>query len=153
MALYVIATFEHNANLELALTELEENGIARDRLLAVPLEKRKEKKMLFDSIHRSDGHSTLDLGAILGTCLMLLGAIYGFELAWGPILWGLIGAVSGILLGIAAKYFIIMRLNSGKYRRIASEVVVMIRCEEQQWETVEQILWDNTALGVSKLMR
>ncbi|WP_274363774.1 hypothetical protein [Paenibacillus thermotolerans] len=149
----MIATFDQNIYLELALTELEEIGIARDRMLAVTLEKRKEKRMVFDTLHRSDGYSILDLAAILGTCFMLLGAIYGFELAWGPIIWGIIGAASGVLLGFAIKYYIIRRVSSGRLRTITSEVVVMIRCEEQQYDSVEKILWDNTALGVSKLKR
>ena len=29
----------------------------------------------------------------------------------------------------------------------------MIRCEEQQWETIEKIIWENNALGVTRIKR
>lgn len=148
--MYVIATFEQTIFLELALTALEQKGIKKDHLLAVPLDKRTEPRRLFDTIHRADGFSMLDASAILGTCLMLLGAIYGYVLEWGPILWGIIGAVSGILIGFAIKLLMIKKIKQGT-NKISSEVVLMIRCEEHQWVTIEKILWDNLALGVSRI--
>ncbi|HEX7055954.1 MAG TPA: hypothetical protein VF260_01990 [Bacilli bacterium] len=152
--MYVIATFEQNLYFELAITALEQKGISKASLLAVPLDKRKEPKKMFDSIHRADGFSMLDLAAILGTCGMLLGSIYGFVLAWGPIIWGIIGAVSGLLAGFAIKFLILKKRNDGINRgpdAITAEIVLLIRCQEQQWETIEKILWDNMALGLSRI--
>ncbi|XEC95910.1 hypothetical protein AB6A23_04910 [Paenibacillus tarimensis] len=149
-AMYVIATFEQNIFLEMAITALEQKGIAKDSMFAIPIDKRTEPRRLFDSIHRADGFSMLDLAAILGTCFMLLGAIYGYELKWGPILWGIIGAVSGFAAGFLIKLLLIKKNKSGvKY--ITSEVVLMVRCEVHQFESVEKTLWDNTALGISKV--
>jgi hypothetical protein len=148
--MYVIATFEQSINLELALTALEHKGIRKEHILAVPLDKRTEPIKVFDTLHRADGFSTLDTAAVLGTCLMLLGAIYGFELAWGPIIWGLIGALSGVAMGIAFKLFKIKKKKTPIHTSL-SEVVLMVRCEINQWEMVERILWDNTALGVSRI--
>ncbi|WP_240338460.1 hypothetical protein [Peribacillus alkalitolerans] len=143
-----IATFEQNTFLELALTELDRKGIKKDKIFAVPLDKRKQSHKLFDSIHYADGMGMLDIAAILGTCLMLLGAIYGYELKWGPILWGIIGAVTGIVLGIAIKLAIVKKKKNGT-KSNTSEVVVMIQLEVSQKEWVEKILWENHALGVS----
>jgi hypothetical protein len=148
--MYVIATFEQSIFLELAISAMEQKGITKEQLLAVPMDKRTEPRKLFDTIHRADGFSMLDVSAILGTCLMLLGAVYGFELKWGPILWGIIGAVSGMLIGFILKLMIIKKKSYGT-KSITSEVVLIIRCEEQQWDTVEHILWDNTALGISRI--
>lgn len=150
--MYVIATFEQNIYLEMAITKLEQKGIPRDKLFAVPLDKREEPRALFDTIHHADGYSMLDAAAILGTVLMLLGAIYGFELAWGPIIWGIIGAATGLTLGFLFKYIIIKK-RSNVTKNITSEVVLMIRCELSQWEWVEKILWEHTALGVSKIVK
>jgi hypothetical protein len=148
--LYVIATFEQTIFLELVITALEQKGIVKERILAVPMDKRTEPRKLFDTIHRSDGFSMFDAAAILGTCFMLLGSIYGYILKWGPIIWGIIGAVFGILLGFVLKLSLVKKKNYGT-KNITSEVVLIIRCEEHQWETIEKILWENTALGISHI--
>ncbi|MFD0828916.1 hypothetical protein ACT8ZR_25370 [Neobacillus sp. M.A.Huq-85] len=146
----VIATYENSIFIELAITELKQNGLTNEKILAAPLDKRTGKRQLFDTIHRADGLSLFDGAAILGTCFMLLGSIYGFILKWGPIIWGIIGAISGLLLGFLLKLLIVKKGKSGS-KNISSEIVLMIRCEEDQWKTVEKILWDNGALGLTKL--
>jgi hypothetical protein len=148
--MFVIATFENSIYIELAITALEQQGISKELILAAPLDKRKEPRNLFDTIHRSDGFSLFDGPAILGTCLMLLGAIYGYELEWGPILWGIIGAVSGLLLGFLIKMLMLKKSKRGS-KNISSEIVLMVRCEDQKWEQVEKILWEHLALGLTKI--
>ncbi|MFB3164864.1 hypothetical protein ABLO26_26240 [Neobacillus sp. 179-J 1A1 HS] len=148
--MFVIATFENSIYIELAITALEQQGISKELILAAPLDKRKEPRNLFDSIHKSDGFSLFDGPSILGTCLMLLGAIYGYELKWGPILWGIIGAVSGLLLGFLIKMLMLKKSKRGS-KNISSEIVLMVRCEDHKWEMVEKILWDHLALGLTKI--
>ncbi|AZN43764.1 hypothetical protein EJC50_17665 [Paenibacillus albus] len=144
----VVATFDQSIYLELAITSIEQLGIPRNNLHAFPMDKWREPRKPFDSIHSADGFSMLDLAAILGTCFMLLGAIYGFELDWGPILWGIIGALFGIGLGIGIKFLMAKKSKFG-IRNITSEVVLMIQCETTHWDSVKKILWENTALGIS----
>lgn len=144
----VIATFENSLFIEMAISALEQKGIAKEKIFAAPLDKQKEPRQLFDTLHRADGVSLFDAGAILGTCLMLLGAIYGYILKWGPIIWGIIGAVSGLLIGILIKLWLVKKNKNGN-KKISSEIVLMIRCEEYQWDSVQQMLWDNLALGVT----
>lgn len=148
--MFVIATFENSIFIELAITELEQNGIPNEKILAAPLDKRSEPRKLFDTIHRADGLSLFDASSMLGTCFMLLGAIYGYVLKWGPIIWGIIGAVSGMLLGFLIKLLIVKRSKSGA-KNITSEIVLMIRCEEHQWESIEKIIWENNALGITRI--
>ncbi|MDF2789406.1 MAG: rane protein [Neobacillus sp.] len=148
--MFVIATFENSIYIELAITALEQQGISKEFILAAPLDKRKEPRNLFDSIHKSDGFSLFDGPAIFGTCLMLLGAIYGYELEWGPILWGIIGAVSGLLLGFLIKMLMLKKNKRGS-KNLSSEIVLMVRCEDHKWELVEKILWDHLALGLTKI--
>jgi hypothetical protein len=144
----VIATFENSLFIEMAISALEQKGIAKEKIFAAPLDKQKEPRQLFDTIHRADGVSLFDAGAILGTCLMLLGAIYGYVLEWGPIIWGIIGALSGLAIGILIKFWLVKKNKFGN-KKISSEIVLMIRCEEYQWDSVQQMLWDNLALGVT----
>nr|WP_263324215.1 SoxR reducing system RseC family protein [Neobacillus sp. Marseille-Q6967] len=148
--MFIIATFENSIYIELAVTALEQQGISKEKILAAPLDKRKEPRQLFDSIHKSDGFSLFDVAAILGTCFMLLGAIYGYVLEWGPIIWGIIGAVSGMLAGFFLKLFILRKNKRGK-SKITSEIVLMVRCDDPKVETVEGILWDHHALGLTKI--
>lgn len=147
----VIATFENSLFIELAITAIEQKGVSKDKIFAVPLDKRTEPRQLFDTLHRADGFSLLDVAAILGTCLMLLGAIYGYVLKWGPIIWSIIGAVTGILIGLVIKLLMVKKRSNPTSGKITSEVVIMIRCEDYQWETIEKVLWDNLALGVAKV--
>lgn len=160
--MYVYASFDYSAYLELAITELEKRGIARENILAVPLDKRVEEKKLFDTIHRTDGMSLFDGAAVAGAIFMTLGVIYGFVLKWGPIIWGLIGLLSGALIGFLLDMFVgKLRKNKAakKTRNQAkagdqiTEVVLTIVCRPEQYEMVEKVLWDNMALGVGKLDR
>lgn len=72
--MYIVASFEHSAAIELALTELEQIGVEKSDMFALPLRVRNEKKKLFDNAHYSDGVSYIDLATILGSICMLLGA-------------------------------------------------------------------------------
>jgi hypothetical protein len=160
---YVYASFDYSAFLELAITDLEKRGIAREHILAVPLDKRVEERMVMDTIHRADGISLFDGAAVLGAVFMELGVIYGFVLKWGPIAWGLIGLFGGATLGFLLDYFY-GRIRGHKKEKAArsrvkagennnTEVVLTVYCEPNQYEMVEKVLWDNMAFGVGKLDR
>ncbi|MDF2545430.1 MAG: rane protein [Anaerosolibacter sp.] len=150
--MYIVATFAYNNYLELAVTAIQMKGVAKERILAAPLDKRGEERRLFDNIHYSDGLSLIDLAAVLGTIFMLLGSIYGFVLEWGPILWGLIGLGSGCAVGIIIKLMVTKKHNKNRSKTLKeSEVVLIIECEENELEMVKKTLWENHALGVSKL--
>ncbi|HEX7064701.1 MAG TPA: hypothetical protein VF199_06505 [Bacillales bacterium] len=153
MLLYIFATFDHSTYLELALAAMEENGIHREKILAVPINRRNPKKRLFDTIHSSDGVSLLDSGMALATAFSVIGASYGFVLKWGPIIWGLVGAVAGASIGILGSLILYWRKHS-KEKRIgkkATEVIIIIDCQPEQRAMVEDTLWDYLAYGVGKL--
>jgi hypothetical protein len=57
----IISSFEQSTSLELALANLEQNGVKKENILAVPFEKRREERRYFDNIHRSDGVSLFDV--------------------------------------------------------------------------------------------
>ncbi|TYR73150.1 hypothetical protein FZC79_19800 [Rossellomorea vietnamensis] len=149
----LISTFENNAFLEIAISMLEKKGLKRENIFAVPLDNRTEERMVFDTIHRSDGTSLIDIGMVLGTAFSVVGASVGFNLAWGPIYWGLIGAFIGFMLGFSIR--LVTELVIKKKRRALkgkqSEVVLIIDCEESHAELVENILWNHYALGVAKV--
>lgn len=147
--MYILATFESSNFIELAISKLQNFGITKEQILAAPLDKPAEARQLFDSIHRSDGHSLFDAAAILGTCGMLLGAIYGYVLYWGPIIWGIIGAVSGLLVGFFIKLAMTKKSKNGVKK--TSEIILMIHCEESQKEIIEIVLLENFVLGMTSI--
>jgi hypothetical protein len=149
--MYIVSTFEYSTYLELAITGLEKQGIKRENILAIPLDRRAEERKLFDTLHRSDGVSLFDGAAVLGTIFMVLGTIYGFVWEWGPIIWGLIGLAFGALIGFIFDFILTKRRD--RIRRnvpeVATEVILLINCEERQIEMIEDILWEHQALNES----
>ncbi|WP_211326504.1 hypothetical protein [Paenibacillus flagellatus] len=152
--MYVLSAFEHSLYVDLALSELEELGVDRERMMAVPLEQSLGAQPLFDTLHRSDGISLFDGGAVLGTVFAVLGASFGFALRWGPIIWGLIGFFGGFLLGLGLDVLLnARRLPRKKAGKPAAEVVLLVRCIGSEFEQVRTILERNHALGVGKVDR
>lgn len=127
--------------------------------MAIPLDKRVEKRKILDTIHRADGVSQIDGAMVLGAVFMELGVVYGYFWNLGPVLWGLIGLGAGALIGFLLDYYVGKLLSTGKQTRTlknnasgnkAAEVVLIINCEESQSRMVEEILWDNLSMGVGK---
>ncbi|QQK77952.1 hypothetical protein HUG15_21800 [Salicibibacter cibarius] len=148
----IFATFEQTTSLELALAAIEQTGIPKSSMLAVPLDNRNDRK-LFDTIQQSDGVSLFDKGAALAVVFSVIFASRGFAWEWGPIYWGLIGAAFGFLLGFLINFIWLKvfhkrkRLKNGEQ----SEVIVVIDCKAEEMEAVKKILWEHFAFGVGKL--
>ena len=149
--MYIVSTFDHSVYLELAITAIQMKGIKKEDIMAVSMDKKGEERMLFDSMHSSDGLSLFDLPAILAVIFGIFGSIYGFVLKWGPLFWGLIGISIGALLGFIIKLIITKKYSHRQKDKRGTEVVLIIECIDSQLEMVKDILWANKALGVSKL--
>ncbi|MBN8192988.1 hypothetical protein JI667_12625 [Bacillus sp. NTK074B] len=151
----VFSTFENHIYLEIAISNLEKIGIKKESIYAVPLDNRKENRKLFDTLHRSDGMSLIDIAMPLATALAVITASIGFELKWGPIYWGLIGAVGGFMIGLIIRLFLAYTTNKGEQRLKGkqSEVILIVECDETKGEIVEKILWEHLALGLAKIIK
>lgn len=149
----LFSTFEHTVHIEMALATLEKKGIKKENIYVVPLDNRNEEHKIFDSLHRSDGTSLIDIGAALATAFSVIAASIGFKLAWGPIYWGLIGAAVGFLVGFAIRLFTekIIKKKRRQLKGYHSEMIVIVDCEESQGEIVENILFNHFAIGVAKV--
>ena len=146
----VVSTFDHTIYLEKALIGLEDLGIHRSDIYAIPLHRTPASSRTYDSLHTSDGQSTLDGIALLAALLSALGVIYGYVLAWGPVLWGLIGFAAGGLLGWMAK-LIWRRRTVRKATTSNTEVVLVVDCTDSLALSVERTLSDNFAFGIATL--
>lgn len=152
LKIYLIASFHYCMHTEIAIAKVEELGIKKEQILVVPLELKGETRNIFDTIHHADGVSMFDGGAILGCVLMVLGVIYGFVWAWGPIIWGLLGLAGGFLIGFLLDiFFSKFRHSRGRRREKDAELFVIVHCDQQKMEAVKKALWDHLALGVAVL--
>jgi hypothetical protein len=151
--LQIFSTFETTSYLEMAILALEKKGIKKESIFAVPLDNRTEERKVFDSLHRSDGTSLIDIGMALATAFSVVGASIGFKLSWGPIYWGLISAFIGFVLGFAIRLFteIVLKKKKRLIRGKHSEIILIIDCDEALAELIENILWNHFALGVAKI--
>jgi hypothetical protein len=153
MKLQLFSTFEGNAFIEMAISTLEKKGIKKENIFAVPLDNRTDDRKIFDTIHRSDGTSMVDIGMALATAFSVIGASIGFKLAWGPIYWGLISAFIGFVVGFAIRLFTekVIKKRRRVLKGTPSEIILIVDCTESQAEIVENILWEHFALGVAKI--
>lgn len=150
-SMYIVSTFDQSVYLELAITGIQMKGIRKENIMVIPIDKKGEQRMLFDSMHSSDGVSLFDLPAILATVLGIFGGIYGFVLKWGPLIWGLIAIIAGFAIGFIIKLAVTKKYSGRQKDKRGTEVVLIIECIESQLEMVKDILWSHNALGVSKL--
>ena len=145
----ITATFDHSSFVELAVTELEDKGIEKEKILAIPLVQENDKDFaILDTIHRADGISIIDTAGVTGTIGMTLGVIYGFIWTWGPMIWGLIGLTGGIASGLILDYLLTKRKLGVHRKDKSSELVLIVSCDKKNSDMVEKVLRDNTALGV-----
>jgi hypothetical protein len=143
---HLIATFDHSPFLDMAIHDMEKLGVPARNIVALPLENLDSKPHVIDSIHRVDGRSILDGAMMGGSICAVLGAIYGFVLYWGPIIWGLIGFAGGIVLGLIIE----IALNKKKLKLFAgqkSEVIIEVTCDASLQNQLIKILESRKALG------
>lgn len=149
MNVQLFAVFESSSYVELAVSKLVENGYGH--LYAVPLDPRAHAMKLADTMHGTDGISLVDAGLVLAMMAGTIGVALGFESQWGPVFWGLIGAVGGFAIG----FVIDVIKNALKRKRIGAAeskpapIIVIVQCARDQAEFVKRLLWDHRALGVA----
>lgn len=146
-SMHFISSFQHSAFLELALSDLEQNGISKENIFVAPLDKN---SLVLSDVKKShqESASKYELSFISGNIFMLLGGIYGFTLTWGPIIWSVIGLVFGAILGIVIS--LILMKSKWVQKKSQTEVVLIVECEKHQSDFIERLLWGHKALGVMK---
>jgi hypothetical protein len=147
----IFSLFEHSTSVELALSKLEQEGVTKEQIFVVPIDESDEGLNVFDSMQDSDGISFIDIGMALATAFGVIGTSIGFKLEWGPIIWGLIAAFIGFLCGFIWSMCIIKFTKNGyrNERRVLPLVIVIVECEKEYVKSIEKILFENKAIGLS----
>src|SRR6478752_6305191 len=95
----IFSTFEYSSYIELAISDLEKKGIKKEDIFIVPLNNRTEDRRIFDSLHRADGVSLIDLRMGLATAYSVIAASIWFKLNRVLIYCGITSGFSGFWLG------------------------------------------------------
>ena len=148
--MHVVASFRLDKNLERAIAELEHFGIDRKNILALPLVTMADREMIVPN-----NKILFETAPVIGTIFMLLGTIYGYVLTWGPIIWGLIGIVVGMMTGILIDLYRVKR--KGRKEKVQdgklSEVFLLVHCyDKDQALSVKEKLWKHLPNGVATFM-
>lgn len=152
--MHIIAAFEPSDDLEMAILALERDGIDRNHIAAVPMESTAAKPHLLHTIYRGSGSGAFDAAAVVGTICSVLGASFGFDLKWGPVLWGLIGLAIGSIIGyILNKVFANRGNQATPSASVKASVVLIVRCHESEWRAVNETLRQFSAISIGTLNR
>lgn len=146
----IFAAFEQSIQLELAITNIQKLGI--DNIYTVPLDSGPEDIQLLDTINRSDGLSLSSVGMVLAVFCSVIGAARGFDHQWGPIVWGIIGAIFGLLVSFIGK-MVFYKVKMKKIRWVKGkqpDIILIIECADHEGQRVEKMLWEHAAIGVGK---
>ena len=145
----IISVFNHSLKVELILHELEKHNIHKEDIFVSSLDKEGVEKKYLDP-YNADSFNMFFVSSI-SMIMMLLGTIYGFVLYLGPIIWGLIGLISGLCITIPADYFYKRWKTKAKLKPHKAELIIIIHCEESNVELVESLLYQHDTIGIVKL--
>ncbi|HZG73113.1 MAG TPA: hypothetical protein VEY51_16380, partial [Chondromyces sp.] len=122
-------------------------------IFAIPLDDFDEYPQIFDTIDRSDGLSFINIGMALAVVFSTIFASRGFELKLGPIIWGLIGAGGGFLLGLLIDLLLYKWKNRPSRRRKekGKQVILVVDCNKNEERAIVKILAENRAMGFAKI--
>lgn len=137
--MHVFVGFESNQYVEMAINDILKYGVYEENIVFVEMENQEKQRVLLDNINYSDGRSFSDMVASLGTIGMLLGVIYGSVVYVGPVAMGLLGLVSGGLLGYFFDRRKEKKVLAKRTKEINLKILLIIKChtKEQQKDVIE----------------
>ena len=130
--MYLVAGFESNVYVEMALSELHECDLEERDVVVIEMESQNPPQTLFDSIHYSDGVSILDGMAAWAVVGGVFGIIYGSQVKFGPVALGLLGFFAGVLIGLVIDLLIGGRKRRWKKPTRNIEILLLLHCNSKQ---------------------
>ncbi|MBO9599079.1 MAG: hypothetical protein J7559_14830 [Cohnella sp.] len=145
----VIGTFPNDTRVLQAVLTLEKSGVGKDRLLVVPMDHSPDSANAHREIRNPiSGHKSVEFGFAGATALSVIGISRGFILEWGPIVWGLISAACGFVLGFGIHKWWESRRLSVVRRKKSSNLTVLVECEADERTLIVDVLWNHDAVAV-----
>lgn len=150
----VFCTFEQSLELESVLARLEGIGIAREDLLAVPMDPV-SAEAAGSIMHTERSATVFDIGMATATAAAVVGLSMGFVLPWGPVICGILFAVIGYCAGAGIRMLLNKRSIAKKRDRLADskEVTVVIHCTKEKLDVVRKTIEHYGAITVGVVRR
>jgi hypothetical protein len=150
----VFCTFEQSLELESVLARLEGIGIAREDMLAVPMDPV-SSEAVGSIIHVERSATVFDVGMAAATAAAVVGMSVGFVLAWGPIICGLLFAAAGFLAGAVIRMLLNKRSIAKRRDKLgdSKEVTVVINCTREKLDAVRKTIEHYGAITVGVVRR
>ncbi|WP_284645504.1 hypothetical protein [Paenibacillus silviterrae] len=145
----IFATFEHSIEVEIALTELENQWIPREQILVVFMENEPSPAHL-QARKKTMASNAFEVGMACATGSAVIGASFGFILSWGPIIWGLIATIFGFSAGFFLFYFLKKKGIRPYQRTNGPAILVIVQCTENLVGQVTDLMWQYKALTVGQ---
>jgi hypothetical protein len=150
----VVTSLVHSVEVELLIADIEKIGVSKEKIFATALNKispteSNNTKRLVD---RGMDVTFIDLAFAIGTALSVIGAIYGYALKWGPIIWGLIG----FFLGVIIAYLLTVGSSKKQSKRKdndPTEVLLFIDCDESLHRKLKELFLAYETNGTAVLVR
>jgi hypothetical protein len=144
----VFALFPSSYSLEHATTVLQKEGIDSEDIFVVSVKELDNMELPVDKRYPK-GLDAIDKGFAFATAVSVITAGIGFRLTLGPIIWGIIGAFSGFLIGLLISFIQIKKNGQSLFKSTLPPIILIVNCEEQHVIKIERILHENGALGVN----
>ena len=129
--MHVVAGFQSDTFIEIAMQELIDQGVDRNKIVAIEMENQIQTGHLFDSKIHSDGVNLLDSVAAWSVVGTLFGIIWGSQVTMGPLALGLLGFIVGVLIGYLFDKGLKKRKKRKKYRNYI-DVILIVRCDSKE---------------------
>jgi hypothetical protein len=150
----VVASIEHTVEAEILITDIVDLGISKENIMVKALEKVPPSEIAGNPeiYYKGTNYSFFDLALAFGTAFSVIGAIYGYVLDWGPIIWGIIGFSIGAILA----FFLHRTFNKGS-KHIkdydTSEVLIFVECEQSQHRPLKELFMNYRSNGLAVLVK
>lgn len=149
----ILSTFEHSLEIEEALAVLEHMGIGRQRIMLVAMDN--PIRLSAPCAVQASSRATLafEVGMAAATALSVIGICYGFVLVWGPIIWGILTALAGFIIGFGITRWVQNAREAAgiKMKGRIPELTLIVRCPEEQLQDVCRVLSQYHALSVGQI--
>jgi hypothetical protein len=147
----IVATMDHGVELELLITDIEQLNVPKNKIHVSLLEKINvtESTNTLRIAEKGIQYSFIDLSMSIGTVLAIIGAIYGYSLQWGPIIWGLIGFFTGVTISYIPYKMANSNLKSKEKQDKEPEVLLFIECENHLQKNIKELLMNYCASGMA----
>ena len=146
----IFGTFKQSIEIEQALAELESRFISKEQIIVAFMDNASSPAQL--SARTSNIKSNaFEVGVACATGSAVIGASIGFELTWGPIIWGIITTIIGFYIGYSLYYFNKKNRIHLDQRKKEPEILVIIQCTKKQAPQIKELMWQYQALTVGQV--